>query len=140
MDKEPVVCGAKHTKYQPTNEEWRCPKCGATADQGFNIDSPDPESSDDCELNHDLDEIHCNRCHEYSAWGKGFAAALQKKHNLGPCSQCKGAGMVNKDKGNVFELALRKILAIENKSDGGDWDEIEEARATAAKALKVKHV
>ena len=48
--------------------------------------------------------------------------------------------MVNKDKGNVFELALRKILAIENKSDGGDWDEIEEARAIAAKALKVKHV
>lgn len=31
--------------------------------------------------------------------------------------------------------ALRKIAAIENKIIGGDWDEIEEARAIAREAL-----
>lgn len=32
--------------------------------------------------------------------------------------------------------ALEKIVAIENKADGGDWDEIAEARLIAREALK----
>jgi hypothetical protein len=32
--------------------------------------------------------------------------------------------------------ALERITAIENKCDGGDWDEIEEAREIARTALK----
>ena len=35
--------------------------------------------------------------------------------------------------------ALEKILAIENKTEGGDWDEIEEAREIARAAL-AEHV
>lgn len=35
-----------------------------------------------------------------------------------------------------LEKALRKIMAIEDKLDGGDWDEIEEARQIAKEALE----
>lgn len=34
-----------------------------------------------------------------------------------------------------LEEALRKIMAIENQSEGGTWDEIEEARAIAEDSL-----
>lgn len=35
----------------------------------------------------------------------------------------------------MLEEALKKIAAIQDKTDGGDWDEIEEARKIAAAAL-----
>lgn len=35
-----------------------------------------------------------------------------------------------------LERALRQIADIPNKLDGGDWDEIEEARAIASAALE----
>lgn len=34
-----------------------------------------------------------------------------------------------------LRIALKRIAAIEDKSDGGDWDEIEEARDIACDAL-----
>jgi hypothetical protein len=34
-----------------------------------------------------------------------------------------------------YEAALRKIVAIENKMNGPDWEEIDEARAIANAAL-----
>ena len=36
----------------------------------------------------------------------------------------------------IAEQALRQILGINNKEVGGDWDEIDDARAVAKKALK----
>lgn len=35
-----------------------------------------------------------------------------------------------------YEAALREIAAIANQPDGGDWDEIEQAREIARKALE----
>ena len=37
-----------------------------------------------------------------------------------------------------LEAALRRIVAIENKDSGGDWDEIEEARQIALNVLEIK--
>ena len=42
------------------------------------------------------------------------------------------------DKKEHLREALEKIKAIENKMDGGDWDEIEEARLIAQSALAGK--
>lgn len=38
----------------------------------------------------------------------------------------------------AYEAALREIAAIENQDNGGDWDEIEQARGIARKALETK--
>ena len=45
-------CGDKHTKYQPTTEEWKCPLCGANNDgEYFYIDIfADDISDPDCSL------------------------------------------------------------------------------------------
>jgi len=53
-------CRAKHTMYQPSNAEWKCPECGET--EHFYTETPDPEASDDCELLHSNDIIHCVQC------------------------------------------------------------------------------
>jgi len=54
-------CHAKHTTYQPSDAEWKCPNCEAS-DEDFYIDTPDPEASDECELLHDDDIICCTQC------------------------------------------------------------------------------
>lgn len=40
---------------------------------------------------------------------------------------------------NQYRSALKKILAIEDREWGGDWDEIEEAREIAHQALADSH-
>lgn len=87
-------CPHKHTKYQPTDEEWKCPKCGATAVDGFIIE--DGPNEDECPSLHNDDFIRCSRC-DYETSGKAFAAYVMKKNSLVPCPCCKGKGMVNKD-------------------------------------------
>lgn len=94
---EPLkTCAAKHTKYQPTDDEWKCPKCGAGADDTrgeFIIQEPDTSADHDCSALHDLDELGCNAC-EHGVSGKAFAARIQKRRNLVPCVHCKGKGLV----------------------------------------------
>ena len=92
-----MSCTHKHTKYQPTDEEFVCPECGHTPqspDGEFVID----ESIDgDCEKLHEEDGIFCYNCH--SQWsGKDFAAMLQEKKGLVMCPCCKGVGLVPKKK------------------------------------------
>lgn len=87
-----ATCNEKHTKYQPPDADWKCPKCGTTADvpDGFFNDNP---VSSDCNMLHEADLLRCYRCnHETS--GKTFAARLQKAANMVPCPHCKGHGLV----------------------------------------------
>lgn len=87
-----MTCTCKHTAYQVSDEEWKCPKCGATAEEGFVImDTP----NFDCEKYHDDDEIECERC-GYCIDGKSFARAVHKKKGLVKCPCCKGKGVVKK--------------------------------------------
>jgi len=88
-------CIAKHTMYQPTDEEWKCPKCGS-GDEHFDIQEPAEFSSDDCVQLHVNDELSCYNC-GYGISGKEFASRLQKQKNLVTCPCCKGSGLVPKD-------------------------------------------
>jgi Zn finger protein HypA/HybF involved in hydrogenase expression len=92
IDRLAVVCYAKHTKYQPTDEQWQCPLCGAD-NESFTVEESPDEVADDCELLHEEDEVHCSNCN--SSWsGKAVAAVMAKKANLVVCPTCKGAGYV----------------------------------------------
>lgn len=91
-------CTAKHTSYQPTVEEFNCPKCEAKCgdfcvDDGPNMECPDL---------HDDDNLVCygkggEGCKkQYYVSGKVFAAACAKKGGLVKCDCCKGTGYVQK--------------------------------------------
>jgi len=86
-------CQHKHTKYQPADEAWHCPKCGTDNSKGdFYIeDGVNPE----CELLHPEDYVKCEAC-GYNASGTELAKALIKKENLIVCECCKGRGYVKK--------------------------------------------
>ena len=90
-----MSCPAKHTKYQPTMEEFRCPRCGAGPEDKdpFYIQDGAEGSDEDCELLHNQDALGCNRC-EYGCLGQTLAAQIVKRKNLVPCSCCKGTGLV----------------------------------------------
>lgn len=47
-----------------------------------------------------------------------------------------GAGYEAADRIEILEEALQRIVAIPNRTSGGDWEEIEAARAIAAEALE----
>lgn len=90
-------CGGKHTKYQPTDEEWKCPSCKINDDGGhFYIDTFSDEVSDpDCSLLHKDDLVVCINCNkEWS--GEIVSRLLAKIVNMIPCSHCKGTGFVKK--------------------------------------------
>lgn len=86
-------CGEKHTLYQPTEEEWKCPRCGEVED--FVIDNGDLSyMDDDCVLLHEKDAITCGVCGKFVS-GKTFAKNLQKAKNLVTCPCCKGKGLID---------------------------------------------
>jgi hypothetical protein len=101
---EPPPCSAKHTKYNPTDAEFVCPKCGTgPVDGGLCIDSPDPEAAEACGLLHEEDELRClceahGECTGYFASGKQFAARVAKQRGLVTCPTCKGKALVPGEK------------------------------------------
>lgn len=90
--KNQMTCNTKHTKYQPIDDEWACPNCGANADNGFC--NTDPTGHEDCELLHEEDWLSCENCPEFSIAGKQFAAKIVKNKNLISCPTCKGKGHI----------------------------------------------
>lgn len=50
------ICQYKHTKYQPTDEEWKCPKCGASYDENEEFIIWDAVG-ENCSLLHDEDRM-----------------------------------------------------------------------------------
>lgn len=106
-----IVCDAKHVKYEPSEDEWACPFCGANGDD-FYID-PEPgdfEAHEECVLLHEADLIVCNNC-EKSITGKAFSARLVKKKNLVVCPCCKGKGYVVDDGKSPAKRRDRKDVA-----------------------------
>ncbi len=88
-------CSGKHTSYQPTDDEWKCPECGAD-NQYFYIDFA---NYDDCDLLHVDDVVTCCSPHcvdengESKVWsGKDMAMIMQAGRIK--CSCCKGTGYV----------------------------------------------
>jgi hypothetical protein len=89
-----MECLYKHTKYQPTNEEWACPKCNAPVGEFYVASGPDQ----DCLLLHTDDCLVCMKC-DFSISGQAFANRVVKKQNLVPCPCCNGKGFVKQEKG-----------------------------------------
>ena len=91
-------CKAKHTKYQPSDAEWKCPKCGAKVEQ-FTVDSWPDEADEDCCLLHVDDVCRCFHCG--NTWAGGTLAAVLEKRakksaeELVECPYCKGTGRVD---------------------------------------------
>lgn len=88
-----MECGYKHTKYNPTDEEFLCPKCGSSEffiDEGPGVDAL---SGVACELLHDEDVICCYDC-GHTISGKKFANMVLKKEKLIKCPHCKGKGYI----------------------------------------------
>lgn len=90
-----ALCGAKHTTYQPSIEEWRCPKCGSEPRDGFILETfnDDIGSHEDCEALHREDELSCECCDRRIS-GTAFARAAMKKANRVACPHCKGHGFL----------------------------------------------
>lgn len=83
-------CKHKHTEFNPKDEAWKCPNCGADNGYFYKDDSPDF----DCEELHVEDCVRCESC--ASNWsGKKVAALMMKKANQKPCPHCKGTGVID---------------------------------------------
>jgi hypothetical protein len=102
MSEAKINCEAKHTKYQPTDEEFHCPKCGAKCGDFF---KDDPVGHEECDLLHDEDNLCCATC-GYGCSGRALAARIVKAKGLVQCPCCKGTGMVKQDI-NGPDLAVR---------------------------------
>lgn len=91
-----MSCTIKHCTYQPTDEEFRCPKCNAVGGE-FMVDE---SGNFDCEKIHDTDQLRCMKC-DHRVTGRSFTKKLMKKNQLVKCPHCKGIGLVDgtKEKG-----------------------------------------
>jgi len=90
-----VACPARHTTYQPTDAEWRCPKCGEATPGEFYIEDQAANINVECDLLHQQDLCYCNTC-EWGASGQTVAKALLAETNRVPCPHCHGTGFVPK--------------------------------------------
>lgn len=90
-----MVCQVKHTTFQPTDDQWKCPKCGAGS-RDFTILWP-ADDTEDCDMLHEEDVCVCDAC-GYEESGKIVAAAIKRKLGLVKCPHCKGTGYIERKK------------------------------------------
>jgi len=103
-----MTCNAQHTTYDPPDELFRCPHCGAFQGQ-FYVEEPDHEAQEGCGRLHVCDELRCHSC-GYGTTGSDFALKLVAKLNLKPCPTCKGEGFVaDKKLGTEVEKAAHVV-------------------------------
>lgn len=93
---DPCRATKQHTPYNPSDAEWKCPKCGAGVNDldGFFIEESGKGKTDDCGNLHKDDLLVCSRC-GHGMTGARFAAACAKAANKVPCPTCKGHGVVD---------------------------------------------
>jgi len=91
MGAEEMSCRVRHTKYQPSDSEWKCPKCG-------NIDNFGVQDSENfsCEKLHATDLVVCGAC-GFEATGTRVANMLMKIASRKPCPYCKGTGFIQEE-------------------------------------------
>ena len=84
-----TTCTAKHTRFQPSGDQWKCPNCGSDNSGVESMFYIDDSPSWDCELLHDEDYVICVKCR--SSWtGKRLATVLVKILSLEKCPHRKG--------------------------------------------------
>ena len=90
-----MSCSFSHTKYQPSDPEFACPKCHVQAPT-FCIDDC---VNGTCDLIHPEDLLRCyNDDCRYEITGKEFTRQLAKRASMEKCPACKGSGLVKKGK------------------------------------------
>ena len=95
LREEPMSqCIVKHTKFQPSLDEWLCPRCSADSN-AFYIDDSPFDAKDDCSRLHDDDFVVCINC-KRDFTGKSVAKAIIQKQNMVVCQHCSGRGYVQK--------------------------------------------
>jgi radical SAM protein with 4Fe4S-binding SPASM domain len=88
-----VPCSHKHTPYQPSDDEWRCPNCGADNDH-FYIVEPVGDTYN-CPFLHAADEVGCSKCDKgWTGTRLGALLAKRKSVKIEKCPTCKGHGFV----------------------------------------------
>lgn len=85
-----VPCTEPHTSYDPTAEEFVCPKCKAKAGD-FAID--DSGGAEGCEKLHVSDALLCYSC-GFRISGQDWLSLFMAEKNLVPCPHCLGKGVV----------------------------------------------
>jgi hypothetical protein len=87
-----MTCKHKKTEYQPNENEWVCPFCGAesTADMEFCVEYS-PCDDYHCEALHCGDEVYCSGCDE-TYTGEKIAKKMMEKKNAKRCPHCDGRG------------------------------------------------
>lgn len=110
-----MKCDHKHTCYQPSDEEWKCPRCGSK-DKFAIEESAAGEDARllECHLLHDEDTMLCFSC-GYRTTGKDFAEALVRENNLVSCPTCEGKGCVSKEAAQM-EATSKSNLGILTKA------------------------
>ena len=110
MTEQKINCEAKHAKYQPTDEEFTCPKCGAVCGDFYKEDAVGHEN---CELLHDEDNLACFKC-GYRCSGKFFSGRLVKSKGVVKCACCGGKGVVklNENESSVIDGIAHEIWAV----------------------------
>ena len=78
-----MICKAKHTDYQPTENKWRCPACGAGS-EAFWIEEAAEYANDDCELLHAEDSVRCASCQSVFT-GSALVKKLKKEDCVVTC-------------------------------------------------------
>ena len=114
-----MACNAQHTIYDPPDDQFRCPHCGAFQGQ-FYVEEPDVQSEEGCGRLHVNDELRCHSC-GYGTMGDAFATFVMTKLNLKPCPTCKGQDVVADKKpgtevekaGHVVELWEEAKISVE---------------------------
>lgn len=85
-----VECKGKHTKFQPSDDQWKCPACGS---EDFEVDVQAYGAHSDCQLLHLLDSVVCYNCGE-SFYGEDLAEIMKKLGGFKRCPRCNGLGLV----------------------------------------------
>ena len=83
----------KKTKYQPTMDEWKCPRCGSDdfiVDEGPYYDYPDDDDL------YEEDKLYCESC-GFEIIGEKFSKLMENKKTLVKCPHCEGAGVIESD-------------------------------------------
>lgn len=86
-----MKCLITHTEFQPSDDEWKCPKCG---EDSINFVIEESVGNEDCNLVHKQDLCKCYAC-EYEASGLSVTTQLAKQCNLIVCPTCMGKGYIS---------------------------------------------
>lgn len=86
-----MACTTKHTTFQPSDADWKCPHCGVGSDAFWVEENASQDI--DCSLLHKQDGVICRNCDKF--WtGQQIATILKKGKMEKPCPHCHGTGKI----------------------------------------------